>query len=139
MKNLSTIVCGCLCFATFTRAASPQSAAQPSTPRTIQIVADHDNRFKLIGEAKQVLIVQPNEPLLLRITAHRGEEMARDGAVHSLVIRRLRAEGWDIRLKEGTQDVPLHAPSTPGTYLIECTVRCGSGHDNMNLKMVVRP
>lgn len=113
--------------------------SQPPPARVIQIVADHNNTFRLPGADKQVLVLKANEPLLLRITAVRGDEMARDGAVHSLVIRRLRTEGWDVRLKEGTQDVPIHAPSAPGTYLIECTVRCGSGHDNMNLKVVVRP
>ncbi|MBV9611383.1 MAG: hypothetical protein JO091_02880 [Acidobacteriaceae bacterium] len=110
-----------------------------ATPRTIEIVADGDNRFKLPGQAKQVLVLKANEPVLLKITARRGQEMARDGAVHSLVVRNLRSEGWDVRLKEGEQEVRLRAPSHPGTYLIECTVRCGTGHDSMKLKMVVEP
>ena len=110
-----------------------------ATPRMVEIVADGDNRFKLPGQTKQVLVLKANEPLLLKITAHHGEEMARDGAVHSLVIRNLRSEGWDVRLKEGEQEVRLRAPSRPGTYLIECTVRCGSGHDSMKLRVVVEP
>ncbi|MBV9081762.1 MAG: hypothetical protein JOZ62_03735 [Acidobacteriaceae bacterium] len=107
--------------------------------RKIEIVADKDNRFKLPGQSKQVLVLKANEPVTLEITAHRGQEWARDGAVHSLVIRSLRTQGWDVRLKEGTQTVQLKAPANPGAYLIECTVRCGEGHDNMKLKMVVEP
>ena len=107
--------------------------------RRIDIVADKDNRFKLPGQSKQVLVLKANEPVILQITARRGQEWARDGAVHSLVVRSLRGEGWDVRLKEGTQAVQLKAPAKPGTYLIECTVRCGEGHDNMKLKMVVEP
>jgi len=115
------------------------SAGTDTAPRTVEIIADGDNRFKLPGQSKQVLILKAGEPLLLKITARRGQEMARDGAVHSLVIRSLRTEGWDVRLKEGEQEVRLHAPIHPGTYLIECTVRCGAGHDNMKLKVQVEP
>ena|SRR5579875_2638340 len=114
-------------------------AVAEAAPRTIEIVADKDDRFRLPGQDKQVLILKANEPLLLKITARAGEETARDGAVHSLVIRSLRTQGWDIRLKPGEQDVHIRAPSRPGTYQIECTVKCGSGHDNMKLKVVVEP
>jgi heme/copper-type cytochrome/quinol oxidase subunit 2 len=31
----------------------------------------------------------------------------------------------------------LVAPSKPGTYKIECTVKCGKGHDDMGMKMIV--
>ena len=135
MKARRKVFGACVCVALFAGTGTSQVAK----PRLIEIVADHDNRFKLPGEAKQVLVLKANEPLLLKVTAHRGEEMARDGAVHSLVIRRFRSEGWDVRLKEGTQEIHLNAPSTPGTYLLECTVKCGSGHDNMNLRVTVRP
>ncbi len=109
------------------------------SPRVIQIVADRDNRFKLPGQSKQILMLKANEPLLLKITAHRGEQSAVDGSVHSLVIRSLRSSGWDLRLKEGAQEIALRAPSVPGTYFAECTVRCGPGHDDMRLKIVVQP
>jgi len=107
--------------------------------RKIEIVADRDNRFKLPDQEQQILRLKANEPLLLLVTAHAGEERAQDGAVHSLVIRSQRSQGWDIRLKEGQQAIHLRAPAKPGKYLIECTVRCGGGHDNMNLKVVVEP
>jgi hypothetical protein len=52
------------------------------------------------------------------------------------VVRKLRDKGWSIRLKEGVDEFNLTAPG-PGNYLIECTVECGKGHDDMNFKMVV--
>jgi hypothetical protein len=120
---------GCVCHAQETAGAE----------RKIEIVADHDYRFKLPDQKQQILRLKANEPLLLLVTAHAGEEMAQDGAVHSLVIRSQRSQGWDIRLKEGQQALHLRAPAKPGNYLIECTVRCGGGHDNMKLKVVVEP
>ena len=114
------------------------SIAQASdAPRVIRLIADKDNRFKLPDQSKQVLVLKAGEEVILRVTAYPGTERARDGSVHSLVIRSLRDQGWDVRLKEGTQDVRLTAPSQPGEYLIECTVKCGPGHENMNLKLVV--
>ena len=115
--------------------ASTVAAAEG--PRVIRLIADKDNRFKLPDQSKQVLMLKAGEPIILRVTAHPGTERAQDGSVHSLTIRSMRDQGWDVRLKEGTQDVPLTAPAKPGEYLIECTVKCGLGHENMNLKVVV--
>jgi heme/copper-type cytochrome/quinol oxidase subunit 2 len=72
----------------------------------------------------------------VKITSYFGGEKARDGAVHSFVVRKLRDQGWSVRLKEGVQEFTLTAPG-PGKYLIECTVECGPGHDDMNMHMVV--
>jgi heme/copper-type cytochrome/quinol oxidase subunit 2 len=44
-----------------------------------------------------------------------------------------------LRMKEGTQKFPVVAPSVPGEYLVECTVKCGKGHDDMRMKLVVTP
>jgi heme/copper-type cytochrome/quinol oxidase subunit 2 len=52
-------------------------------------------------------------------------------------VRSLRDAGWDVRLKEGLNEFTLVAPK-PGDYLVECTVKCGPGHDSMNMKMQVR-
>ncbi len=106
--------------------------------RVIQVVADKDNTFKVPGEKRPVITVKPGESIVLRITSHFGGEQARDGSVHSLVVKKLRDQGWDIRLKEGTQDYVLVAPQQSGEYLIECTVKCGQGHDDMNMKLVVK-
>jgi heme/copper-type cytochrome/quinol oxidase subunit 2 len=108
------------------------------TPRVIQIIADKDNTFKVPGESKPVITLQRGETVTLRITSHFGGEKSRDNYVHSFVVKKLRDEGWDLRLKEGTEDFTVTAPKAPGEYLAECTVKCGRGHDDMNMKVVVR-
>ena len=105
--------------------------------RTVEMIADKDNRFKLADGRKGPLVLKSGEKVTFKITAYPGSERARDGAVHSFVVRKLREQGWDVRLKEGVQEFTLTAPP-PGEYLIECTVKCGSGHDSMNFKMVVQ-
>jgi heme/copper-type cytochrome/quinol oxidase subunit 2 len=106
--------------------------------RVIELIADKDNTFKVPGQSKPVITLKPEEKIILRITSRFGGEKARDNSVHSLVVKKLRDQGWDIRLKEGTEDFPLAAPSTPGEYVAECTVKCGRGHDDMNMKIVVK-
>jgi heme/copper-type cytochrome/quinol oxidase subunit 2 len=127
----------------FSLSLSLASAAMPGDantgrPRVIEIVADKDNTFKVPGQSKAVITLKPEEKIILRITSHFGGEKARDNSVHSLVVKKLRDQGWDIRLKEGTEDFPLVAPGTPGEYVAECTVKCGRGHDDMNMKIVVK-
>jgi len=112
-------------------------ATGATTGRVIEVIADKDNTFKVPGEKKPVITVKPGESIILRITSHFGGEQARDGAEHSFVVKKLRDHGWDIRLKEGTQDYALVAPPERGQYLIECTVKCGRGHDDMNMKLEV--
>jgi heme/copper-type cytochrome/quinol oxidase subunit 2 len=104
----------------------------------IEVIPDKDNTFKVPGEKKAVMTVKPGEKLILRITSHFGGEQSRDGSVHSFVVKRLREQGWDIRLKEGTLEYPLVAPQETGEYLVECTVKCGRGHDDMNMKLIVK-
>jgi len=106
--------------------------------RLIEVVADRDNTFKVVGQNKAVIALKPGEKIVLRITSHFGGEQARDGSVHSFVVKKLREQGWDIRLKEGTQEYSLVAPQQAGEYLVECTVKCGRGHDDMNMKLVVK-
>jgi heme/copper-type cytochrome/quinol oxidase subunit 2 len=106
--------------------------------RVIEVVADRDNTFKVAGQNKAVIVLKPGERIVLRITSHFGGEQARDGSVHSFVVKKLRDQGWDIRLKEGTQEYSLVAPQQAGEYLVECTVKCGRGHDDMNMKLIVK-
>ena len=120
----------------FASCASSTDAA--SGVRVIEVIADRDNTFKVPGEKKPVILVNPGEAVILRITSHFGGEQARDAAEHSFVVKRLRDRVWDIRLKEGTRDYPLVAPYEPGEYLVECTVKCGRGHDDMNMKLIVK-
>ena len=124
-------------FATLT-AGFASGANTSANPRVIEVIADRDNTFKMPGTRKPVIILKPGETVTFRITSHFGGEQARDGAEHSFVVKKLRDQGWDIRLKEGTQDYQLVAPQETGEYLIECTVECGRGHDDMNMKLVVK-
>jgi heme/copper-type cytochrome/quinol oxidase subunit 2 len=106
-------------------------------PKVINVTADKDNRFKIPGQTKPVITVKANEVIRLRITAHRATEWDKDGTVHSFTIKELKDQGWDLRLKEGVQEFTLVAPGDPGEYLIECTVKCGDGHDDMRMNLVV--
>ncbi len=119
------------------RGGAVRLSAVDAPSRTVAMVADKDGRFKLADGRKGPLVLQAGERITFRITAYAGPERARDGAVHSFVVRKLRDQGWDMRLKEGVQEFTLMAPP-PGEYLIECTVKCGPDHDSMNLRMVVR-
>jgi heme/copper-type cytochrome/quinol oxidase subunit 2 len=108
------------------------------SPRIIEVTADKDNLFKVPGQGKPVIVMKPGEKAVFRITSHFGGEKANDGTEHSFVVKKLRDQGWDVRLQEGTQDVTLVAPQQTGEYKIECTVKCGRGHDDMNMKLVVQ-
>jgi hypothetical protein len=105
--------------------------------RLVEITAASDNTFHVVHEKSAIVRAHPGELLRLHVTSQRSSEVARDGAVHSLVIRQLRSEGWDIRLYEGSHDYEIKAPAAPGEYLIECTVKCGRGHDDMRMKLLV--
>ncbi len=108
-------------------------------PRVIEITADKDNHFKVPGQKKAIITVKANEVIRLRITARKGTEWHKDGWVHSFTIVALKDQGWDLRLKEGTQEFALVAPSEPGEYVVECTVLCGKGHEEMKMKLIVSP
>jgi plastocyanin len=109
-------------------------------PRVIDIVADKDNRFKIAKQKDPVITMRVNEVAVLRITAHRAMEWDdKDGSVHTFTINALKSKGWDFRLKDGVQQFPVVAPSEPGEYVVECTVKCGKGHDDMKMKLVVTP
>jgi heme/copper-type cytochrome/quinol oxidase subunit 2 len=106
-------------------------------PRVINVIADKDNRFKIPGQTNPVISVKKNEVIKLRITAHKSTEWDKDGTVHSFTVKELKDQGWDLRLKEGVQEFTLAAPGDPGEYQIECTVKCGNGHDDMKMKLIV--
>jgi heme/copper-type cytochrome/quinol oxidase subunit 2 len=110
----------------------------PDRPRMIEVIADKDNTFKIPGAKKPTITVKPGEKIVVKITSHFGGKQAGDGSVHSFVVKKLRDQGWDIRLTEGTQEYSLVAPQETGEYLIECTVKCGRGHDDMNMKLIVK-
>ncbi len=101
----------------------------------VEIVAGADDAFHLPGNAK-VLHLKSGEPVHFKIDARFGGEKSRDGSVHSFVVKSLRDKGWDVRLKPGIQEFDLTAPPA-GEYLVECTVKCGPGHESMNFKILV--
>ena len=109
-------------------------------PRIIDVVADKDNRFKIAKQKDPVITMRVNEVAVLRITAHRAMEWDdKDGSVHTFTINALKSKGWDFRLKDGVQQFPVVAPAEPGEYVVECTIKCGKGHDDMKMKLVVTP
>lgn len=127
-----------LSFISVSISVSPAVAA--SAPRLITLIADKDNMYKIPGQKMPVITVKANEVIHLRITANKSTEWDKnDGTIHTFTINALKDQGWDLRLKEGTQDFTLVAPAQPGQYVIECTVKCGAGHDDMKMRLVVTP
>ena len=120
-------------------AISVSRAYAGGPPRLIVVTADKDNLFKIQGQKLPVITLKANEVIHLRIVANKSTEWDKDGTIHTFTINALKDQGWDLRLKEGTQDFTLAAPSEPGSYVIECTVKCGQGHDDMKMRLVVTP
>lgn len=118
-------------------------AIAQSAPRTINILADHDSRFKLPGQSDAVLTLTAGEPVILRFTAKKAKTRNRDGSVHGFTLLRLkdhtRVTGWDFLLKPGVQEFDATTPDAPGDYEAICTVICSGHHEGMTLKVVVVP
>ncbi len=108
-------------------------------PRLIEITATKDAKFKITGQKDAVITAKPGEVLRLKITSQKGPEYEKDGTVHSFTIKEFKDQGWDLRLKEGTQEFTLVVPDKAGEYLIECNVKCGPGHEKMQAKLVIKP
>jgi len=114
------------------------------TPRRlIEVLADHDSRYKIQGQKQPTITAKPGEELTLRVTAIKAKNHNRDGSVHGLALLRASdrkpVPGWDLLLKPGTQEFNLTAPSEPGEYIVICTVICSQGHEEMTMKFVVEP
>jgi heme/copper-type cytochrome/quinol oxidase subunit 2 len=114
-----------------------------SQPRVIEILADHDSRYKMAGLKQPMITVKAGEEILLRITAKKAQNHNRDGSIHGFsllrAMDRLPVPGWDLLLKPGTQEFTLTAPSDAGDYLVICTVICSPDHEQMNMKFIVEP
>ncbi len=108
-------------------------------PRVIQITADKDNKFKVAGQKEPAITVKANEVIKFRVTGHKGTETdpKYPGCIHTFTIKELKDQGWDVCLKEGMNEFALVAPSKPGEFKIECMSKCGKGHDDMGMKMIV--
>jgi heme/copper-type cytochrome/quinol oxidase subunit 2 len=118
------------------------SRAQAQT-HVIEIVADKDSRYKIAGQRTPEITVKAGEPVLLRITARRGQSWNRDGSIHGFSLLRAKdrskVPGWDLLLNPGVQEFQLTAPSEPGEYVVVCTVICSEEHEGMHMKFVVLP
>jgi heme/copper-type cytochrome/quinol oxidase subunit 2 len=111
--------------------------------RVIEILADHDSRFRMEGQKQPVLKLKADEKITLRITAKKAKNVNRDGAIHGFTLLRTKdrspVPGWDFELKPGVQEFNVTAPSEPGEYIAVCTVVCSEEHEGMNMKVVVLP
>lgn len=122
---------------------APVPAMAQKAPHLIEVLADHDSRYKIQGQSKPTITVTAGEKVLLRITAIRAKERNRDGSIHGFSLLRLKdhkpVPGWELLLKPGTQEFALTAPAEPGEYQVVCTVICSEGHEQMNMKFIVEP
>jgi len=121
------------------------NVAHASVPqiRVIEVLADHDSRYKIAGERIPEITVRAGEQVLLRVTARRGKTWNRDGSIHGFSLLRAKdrtkVEGWDLLFKPGTQEFQLTAPAETGEYIVVCTVICSEDHEGMHMKFTVLP
>lgn len=117
--------------------------AQPGptvSPRVIELTADHDSRYRSGGKVSPTIQAMSGEPLILRITASRAKEVARDGSVHGLALLNQNLDavpGWRFYLHPGVQELAVAAPNQPGRYTAVCTVICSDMHDGMKFTLIV--
>ena len=109
----------------------------------MEVIADHDSRYRIQGQDKPIITVTAGEIVRLRITAIKAKNHARDGSVHGFALLRASdrapVPGWDLLLKPGIQEFVLKAPDEPGEYLVVCTVICSVNHEQMTMKFIVEP
>ncbi|HXU20089.1 MAG TPA: hypothetical protein VN788_05855 [Verrucomicrobiae bacterium] len=132
----------CLVAVAFLFVLSPHFVWSQS-PQVIEVLADHDSRFKMAGMKDPVITVHAGAPVTLRITAVKAKDHNRDGSIHGFSLLRANdrspVPGWDLLLKPGRQEFNLTAPAEPGEYVVVCTVVCSPDHDGMHMKFIVLP
>ena len=110
------------------------------TPRVIELTADHDSRYRQGEKVAPTIEVIAGEQLILRITAIRAKQMARDGSVHGLALldkNSTAVPGWRFYLHPGVQELAVTAPSQPGRYTAVCTIICSDAHEGMGFTLIV--
>jgi heme/copper-type cytochrome/quinol oxidase subunit 2 len=116
--------------------------AQPQA-RVIEILADHDSRYKIQSQKQPTITVRAGEQITLRITAKKAKNRNRDGSIHGFALLRAKdrqpVPEWDFLLKPGIQEFTLAAPGEPGEYIVVCTVICSEDHEGMSMRLVVLP
>ena len=128
-----------LCALSFATLSWPQ-AATTSQPRIIELTADKDSRYRMGEVVAPTIQVLPGERLILRVTAIRAKEVARDGSIHGLALLdkdENAVPGWRFYLHPGVQDLEVIAPMQPGRYSAVCTIICSDMHDGMGFTVVV--
>jgi heme/copper-type cytochrome/quinol oxidase subunit 2 len=134
MRGIATLFLGLFLIATTIAVAQTQ-------PRIIDILADRDSQYKIGGKASPTITLHAGEYVKLVITAHKAKNMNRDGSVHGFALLRakdgVKVENWNLLLHEGVQEFVLQAPEEPGEYHVVCTVICSSGHEDMNMTVMV--
>jgi len=111
-----------------------------SQPRVIELTADKDSRYRLERKVSPTIEVLSGEPLVLRITAIRAKEVARDGSVHGLALLDKNSNvvpGWRFFFQPGIQELKVTAPVQPGRYTAVCTVICSDAHEGMSFTLLV--
>ena len=115
----------------------------PSSTRVIEILADHDSRYKMEGLKQPMITAKAGELITLRITAKKAKNLNRDGSIHGFSLLRAKdrkpMEDWDFLLKPGVQEFTVAVPSEPGEYIVVCTVICSQDHEGMNMRFLVVP
>ena len=110
------------------------------TPRVIELTADKDSKYRLGDKVAPTIEVSPGERLILRITAVRARQVARDGSVHGLALLDKDENvvpGWRFYLHPGVQELEVTAPQQPGQYAAVCIVICSDMHEDMGFTLVV--
>jgi heme/copper-type cytochrome/quinol oxidase subunit 2 len=114
-----------------------------SQARVIEVLADHDSRYKIKDQKQPVITVKTGEQINLRITAKKAKNLNRDGSIHGFSLLHAKdrkpVPDWDFLLKPGTQEFTVAAPSEPGEYVVVCTVICSQDHEGMSMRFVVLP
>ena len=124
-----------LCFAMATALC-----AQSAPPRVIELTADKDSRYRQGDTVAPTIQVSPGEHLILRVTAIKARQIARDGSVHGLALldkNENAVSGWRFYLHPGVQDLEVTAPTQPGRYMAVCIVICSAMHEDMGFTLVV--
>lgn len=122
-------------------ASSLLGIAQSSVPaRVIELTADKDSRYRQVDKVAPTIEVAPGEHFILRITAVKARQVARDGSVHGLALldkNENAVPGWRFYLHPGVQDLEVTAPTQAGRYMAVCIVICSDMHEDMGFTLVV--
>lgn len=122
------------------RSICDSQAIPLATPRVIELTADRDSRYRQGHKTSPTIEVFAGEPLILRVTAVRAKEVARDGSVHGLALLDKNSNavaGWRFFLQPGVHELAVTSPSEPGRYSAVCTVICSDAHEGMGFTLLV--